>query len=478
MPHLCWRPPQYYWSYECHFWSCNAVSKLFFHIVGNSFAYFGPRSLHKRRLSKTNAIMQKQPCFSAKLVIRKALNGQCAQGDPGLCWGSSAFLIGDLTFHDQWHSSEFRWQPPCSGGFISDPIFYSKVWIVAVWTIGGVVNIASQKKVEEACIFPTETEWPCKQEVESFGEAIWQMTPIRAASICSKACDIIAEDMFGVASMHSSVLFVWSAGRAWQELEGRYSWISELRQEDLKTVTFYLWTLQEDRTPRKVTLSFSTFLELLAYLAYWVVLTSSELLSCMKGADMSIWISSSEKSPLAWTEFLERNKFVYCNSFASMQQQIAFMKHLAAFESRMLSSRPCCGSACRALPVWGACDAQLAHATPTILRQKVRICTAQTLHDQHDRRKWTWQAEHWQEESRKLREKWYRYPFEYETECCLGHLGQGLASEKEMSDSEVGIIGPLKDSMLPCLFGPVELKQLHHKKISVECFWSLHLWGC
>ena len=103
--------------------------------------------------------------------------------------------------------------------------------------------------------------------------------------VCSKACDIIAEDAFSVASQHSSVLFFWSAGNMWQELKGRYSWISQLRLEDLKTVTFYLWTLQEDRARHKVTLSFWTFPELLAFLA---VMTSSELLSCSQGADM--WI--------------------------------------------------------------------------------------------------------------------------------------------------------------------------------------------
>ena len=30
---------------------------------------------------------------------------------------------------------------------------------------------------------------PCKQEVESFDEALWQMTPVGAALICSKECD-------------------------------------------------------------------------------------------------------------------------------------------------------------------------------------------------------------------------------------------------------------------------------------------------
>ena len=39
-----------------------------------------------------------------------------------------------------------------------------------------------------------ETEEPCKQQVGSFDEALWRMTHIRAAIICSKPCDSIAED--------------------------------------------------------------------------------------------------------------------------------------------------------------------------------------------------------------------------------------------------------------------------------------------
>ena len=81
---------------------------------------------------------------------------------------------------------------------------------------------------------------------------------------CCKACDVVGEDAFGVASLHSSILFHRAAGTAWQELEGQYLWISELRFEDLKTVTFYVWTLQED-TQHKVTFTyllepFSSFL--------------------------------------------------------------------------------------------------------------------------------------------------------------------------------------------------------------------------
>ena len=51
------------------------------------------------------------------------------------------------------------------------------------------------------------------------------------------------------------------------------------------------------------------------------------------GADMSIPTCSSEKSPFTQTEFLEGSRF---NCFATGQQQIAFMKHLAAFESGIL----------------------------------------------------------------------------------------------------------------------------------------------
>ena len=58
------------------------------------------------------------------------------------------------------------------------------------------------------------SEYQCKQEAESFDEGLWQMTPIRASFVCSKACDIIAEDAFSLASQHSSVLFLRSAGTA------------------------------------------------------------------------------------------------------------------------------------------------------------------------------------------------------------------------------------------------------------------------
>ena len=71
------------------------------------------------------------------------------------------------------------------------------------------------------------------------------------------------------------------------------------------------------------------------------------------------------------------------------------------------------------------------------------------------------QAEHWQQESWKLREQWYRYYFEYETQCCLGHLGQGAASEKEMSSIEVGSCGSERQHVTLFVWSFC-LKQSHH----------------
>ena len=36
---------------------------------------------------------------------------------PCLCWGSSASLSVDLTFHAQWPTSQVQRQPPCIGPF-------------------------------------------------------------------------------------------------------------------------------------------------------------------------------------------------------------------------------------------------------------------------------------------------------------------------------------------------------------------------
>ena len=59
-------------------------------------------------------------------------------------------------------------------------------------------------------VYAGKTDWktswklyPFKQEVRGFDEALWRMTPFRAALICSKECDIVAEDALSFASQHS-----------------------------------------------------------------------------------------------------------------------------------------------------------------------------------------------------------------------------------------------------------------------------------
>ena len=145
-----------------------------------------------------------------------------------------------------------------------------------------------QSRVGRFSIIHQVHDHPTKNHAEAC--VIWENSGVRACGgICDLvyrdryihkkhySCDVVPEDASSIASRHSRVLFLRSAsnGNAWQELKRRYSWISELRLEDLKTVTVYFWTFQEDGTPHKVTLSSSTLLELLAFLA---VLILGELL--------------------------------------------------------------------------------------------------------------------------------------------------------------------------------------------------------
>ena len=197
-------------------------------------------------------------------------------------------------------------------------------------------------------IYQVQGTWPSNKEPGGGSPVIWENSGVHACGgICDLvyrdryipkkhcSCDIVPEDASSVASRHSRVLFLRSAsnGNAWQELKWRSSWISELRFQDLKAVTFHFWALQEDH---KVTLSLA-FFQVPPFLA---VLTWSELLWCVQGPDMSIPTYSSEKSTRSGTKFLEGRKLSF---LASKQHQIALMKHQAAFESEILGSRPCCG---------------------------------------------------------------------------------------------------------------------------------------
>ena len=159
---------------------------------------------------------------------------------------------------------------------------------------------------------------------------------------------------------------------------------------------------------------YSNFLELLACLA---ALTSSELLSCVQGADMSIPTCSSEKSPLTRTEFLERSKFnFFCKQAAanSMHEAPGSRWVWNTWQQALLWL-----IAYDALRVT-ACDAQLAsymQRTPScrgpasrplqwVSDRKFNSCSLNFAWSTHVR-----QAEHWQQESWKLCEQWYRYRF-------------------------------------------------------------------
>ena len=118
--------------------------------------------------------------------------------------------------------------------------------------------------------------------------------------------------------------------------------------------------------------------------------------------------------------------------FLSKQYQIALMKHLASFKSGILGSRPCCGwqdvTLCESVPVmpnWphthrARCPAE---DQRHYHYQDYQICDFYSSNFAWLTRAHVREAEHWQQESWKLREQWGRYRFKYETQCCLGHLG-------------------------------------------------------
>ena len=76
-----------------------------------------------------------------------------------------------------------------------------------------VLKAVGRTQIEGSCkVSAGKTNWitswklyPCSLAGKKWGalEAPWQMTPIRTAFTCSKACDIVAEDTFSVASQHS-----------------------------------------------------------------------------------------------------------------------------------------------------------------------------------------------------------------------------------------------------------------------------------
>ena len=90
---------------------------------------------------------------------------QCAQGDAGSSWGSSASLIVDLTFHGQWHHSQVLCQPACTAPFVLE-------------------NILVLQKKSHQCHFPS-----CNGKVRKlFQQAVW-FGPFWPRTLHPRHCD-------------------------------------------------------------------------------------------------------------------------------------------------------------------------------------------------------------------------------------------------------------------------------------------------
>ena len=109
--------------------------------------------LGQRIVPNRDRVVQKR--WSCKVVGRD----QFSQGDPGLCWGRSAFPIVDLTFHGQWHSFGVLCQPFCSGSF---------AWL------GSHPSLATRKDATVKVVLATWHKWSAKRQVHknhNFGTA-------------------------------------------------------------------------------------------------------------------------------------------------------------------------------------------------------------------------------------------------------------------------------------------------------------------
>ena len=61
--------------------------------------------LGQPQASRVSKIPQYRLCSAKKLSCEVLGSEQFSQGDPGLCWGSFAFLTVDLTFHEEFVAS-------------------------------------------------------------------------------------------------------------------------------------------------------------------------------------------------------------------------------------------------------------------------------------------------------------------------------------------------------------------------------------
>ena len=99
-------------SWKVNRWSCTAnVPQMFFQAVFAIWPKFVPTSLQQKAAAKGSQLGDSHQLAGLKMVLSRD------QGDPGLCWGSFALMIVDLTFHEQWHICQVRRWPSCCGRF-------------------------------------------------------------------------------------------------------------------------------------------------------------------------------------------------------------------------------------------------------------------------------------------------------------------------------------------------------------------------
>ena len=118
-------------SWKVNRWSCTAnVPQMFFQAVFAIWPKFVPTSLQQKAAAKGSQLGDSHQLAGLKMVLNRddvvqqgeaaklyICSDQLSQGDPGLCWGSSALMIVDLTFHEQWHICQVQRWPSCRGSF-------------------------------------------------------------------------------------------------------------------------------------------------------------------------------------------------------------------------------------------------------------------------------------------------------------------------------------------------------------------------
>ena len=96
----------------CHCWRCSAnAPQMFFQAVFVVCPIWAHIYTAKGSCKRITLLWDSHQLAGLTMVLSRD------QGVPGLCWGSFALMIVDLTFHEQWHICQVRRWPSYSGSF-------------------------------------------------------------------------------------------------------------------------------------------------------------------------------------------------------------------------------------------------------------------------------------------------------------------------------------------------------------------------